>query len=357
MDVYPCVTDEEDWTPEISIEGLFGHVCTGTIFSHDREMQLIHDISIVHNSKSSPRQTSCERGESGTPTSSPFDPRSGCGPRSGQSALRQPSPAIDEVSNENMDIVLSNKRRGTTDINNPSECRAKLRVISREPSERRDGDSLARSFSGWLDGQGREIKPIKPTMSETIDRENRNTRKREGNTSPWTARSRLEVGDLGTSPIDSTGQLQQQSILLDVGDQRSIQNDAASSRPSSRDETNTCKKKPHISGTGTQCDPVALSDTSEFVMDTEDDDETCLRASVSERHDPGSRSGSPVSLPDSLFDSSPSDSHTVKSTDPRRIQYRKEIYRAVERDDGHIWGREYSLVSTNTRHGRDELEL
>lgn len=344
IDVYPCVTDEESWTPEISIEGLFGHLCTGTVFSHDHEMRLIRNVGTVPHPKSSRRRSSCERGESATPKSSRFGPRPGCGPLSLQPVSGRSSPAIGEASDEDLGSVFPNKRLGTTDIGTPTICRAKLGMPSRERPEPKDGGLLARSFLGWLDPQGGESGRTKRTMSEKID-------------SPRTARSGPDVGELSNSPIDRIHQLQGQSNPLDVGLQGSVQNDDASCRLSSREGTNTCREKPPITGTGTQYDPVALSDTSPSEMDTEEEDETQLHATVDESYDRRSRSVSPVSLADSTFDSSPSDPHTGKNTDPRRIQHRKEIYKAVKGDDGHIWGREYSLVSTNTRHDQDDLEL
>lgn len=358
IDVYPCVTDEESWTPEISIEGLFGHLCTGTVFSHDHEMRLIRDVGTVPHPKSSPQRSSCERGESATPKSSRFGPRPGRGPLSLQPASGRPSPAVGEASDEHSGSVFPNKCQGTTDIGTPTICRAKLGMPSRERPEPKDGGFLARSFLGWLDPQGGESGRTKRTVSEKIDREHVNTTtKRKRNISPRTARSGPDDGELGNSPIDRIHQQQGQSNPLDVGLQGSVQDDDASCRLSSREGTNTCREKPPITGTGTQYDPLALSDTSPSEMDTEEDDETQLHATVDEPYDRRSRSGSPVSLADSTFNSSPSDPHTGKSTDPRRIQLRKEIYKAVKGDDGHIWGREYSLVSTNTRHDQDDLEL
>jgi DNA cross-link repair 1C protein len=39
QDVYPCTVDEENWHQEVSMEYLFGHLCSGTIFQHDEEMR------------------------------------------------------------------------------------------------------------------------------------------------------------------------------------------------------------------------------------------------------------------------------------------------------------------------------
>jgi len=38
-DVYPCTTDVESWHEGISIQSLFGHLCSGSHFTHDREMR------------------------------------------------------------------------------------------------------------------------------------------------------------------------------------------------------------------------------------------------------------------------------------------------------------------------------
>ena len=39
LDIYPCTVDEEHWDWNVSIEFLFGHVCSGTIFAHDKKME------------------------------------------------------------------------------------------------------------------------------------------------------------------------------------------------------------------------------------------------------------------------------------------------------------------------------
>ncbi|MCJ1466635.1 hypothetical protein MMC07_005255 [Pseudocyphellaria aurata] len=41
-DVYPCCVDEASWTCNVSIESLFGRLCSGNKFAHDTEMLLLH---------------------------------------------------------------------------------------------------------------------------------------------------------------------------------------------------------------------------------------------------------------------------------------------------------------------------
>ena len=54
VDVYPCTVDEERWDWNVSMEHLFGHLCSGTAFAHDKEMEEIL-TSRVANPKSSKR--------------------------------------------------------------------------------------------------------------------------------------------------------------------------------------------------------------------------------------------------------------------------------------------------------------
>lgn len=38
MDIYPCTVDENSWSQSVSMNALFGHLCSGSTFSHDRDM-------------------------------------------------------------------------------------------------------------------------------------------------------------------------------------------------------------------------------------------------------------------------------------------------------------------------------
>lgn len=43
-DIYPCSIDETSWTWDVSIESLFGRLCSGTNFAHDHEMISLHTL-------------------------------------------------------------------------------------------------------------------------------------------------------------------------------------------------------------------------------------------------------------------------------------------------------------------------
>lgn len=42
MDIWPCTVDEDRWTPETSIEALFGDLCSGDTFRHDELMMSMY---------------------------------------------------------------------------------------------------------------------------------------------------------------------------------------------------------------------------------------------------------------------------------------------------------------------------
>lgn len=50
-DVYPCTVDEKNWVSETSIEHLFGRFCSGTIFAHDRKMEMLTSLQPISRSK------------------------------------------------------------------------------------------------------------------------------------------------------------------------------------------------------------------------------------------------------------------------------------------------------------------
>ena len=51
LDVYPCTTDEETWHSGVSIEVLFGHLCSGKTFVHDREMMALEDRRLASRAR------------------------------------------------------------------------------------------------------------------------------------------------------------------------------------------------------------------------------------------------------------------------------------------------------------------
>ena len=55
LGVYPCTVEDEQWDWDVSMEHLFGHLCSGTAFAHDIETEELL-ASRVATPKSSKRQ-------------------------------------------------------------------------------------------------------------------------------------------------------------------------------------------------------------------------------------------------------------------------------------------------------------
>jgi hypothetical protein len=50
-DVFPCTVDEGKWTPEVSMRGLFGDVCSHDIFRHDTEMMKVYEDRLAFENR------------------------------------------------------------------------------------------------------------------------------------------------------------------------------------------------------------------------------------------------------------------------------------------------------------------
>ncbi|KAL8699010.1 MAG: hypothetical protein Q9224_001598 [Gallowayella concinna] len=351
----------ESWTPEISVEGLFGHLCTGNIFLHDLEMRFIHDVGTSPALGSSPRRSSCEKASSIAPRY-PL-----CGPEMSNDCIDsplasdQPGFGIADASGMESSSTRLAKRRGTGEIRLHKKSRMKLQEFSQEYSQRQQKCVLARSFSGWLSPVGREPLATDPTMSESAREKNmKTTPKREQSQSPPVVPSDRN-GEVPRGPQShQTHKLQGESSLLEPGHQGLIHNNRSSSPASTIDEIISTGNTPRKSGAGTQTSPVELSDKSgsDTEADTDQDGTTQIDDRMNENNS-GSGSGTPLSVADSMFESqelSPSSSNPTRGSNPHRIWYRKEIYKAVKRDGGDVWGKEYSLLST-AGDDDDDLEL
>jgi hypothetical protein len=50
-DVFPCTVDELNWTPHVSMQSLFGHLCSGGTFVHDAEMMELYESRQVQRAR------------------------------------------------------------------------------------------------------------------------------------------------------------------------------------------------------------------------------------------------------------------------------------------------------------------
>jgi DNA repair metallo-beta-lactamase len=56
VDIYPCTVEEQTWTEDVSMRVLFGHLCAGTVFSHDKQMRLLFQENLEEEAPSRKRQ-------------------------------------------------------------------------------------------------------------------------------------------------------------------------------------------------------------------------------------------------------------------------------------------------------------
>ncbi|KAL8811764.1 MAG: hypothetical protein Q9200_001530 [Gallowayella weberi] len=349
-DVYPCVTDEKSWTPEISIETLFGHLCTGNRFSHDLEMQFVHGCARAP--ESSPRRNSSKKASNAAPQSS------SCGSESSKDSIKsplaseQPDSALANVSGMEYSSARSVKRRATGEISRHRTSRVKLQGSSQGYSARHEKCVLSRSFSGWLSPVGRESLAADRTFSESSKGRHVNSTPKGEQTSlsPLRVPFNPKSGVPKESQSRRTCKLQGESSHLNASHQGLPHNNGKSCPASTTDENLSTKNNLRKSSASTPSRPLELSAT--FASKTEadaDQDGTTQFDDRIEQKSRGSRCGTPVSVADSLFESQeacPSSSKITGGSNPHRISYRKEIYKAVRRDDGYVWGKDYGLLST-----------
>lgn len=80
-DVFPCTVDEQTWTPEVSMRSLFGQLCSGDVFRHDREMTAKYDDRQTREAQQSVSRKRPSRTASPEEMGSPESSRSARKPR------------------------------------------------------------------------------------------------------------------------------------------------------------------------------------------------------------------------------------------------------------------------------------
>ncbi|KAL8724304.1 MAG: hypothetical protein Q9166_008021, partial [cf. Caloplaca sp. 2 TL-2023] len=275
LDVYPCVTDEESWSPTISIESLFGHLCTGTSFLHDQEMRLIHDLSIAPLPPSSPQSGTHERAETAESISSSRAPGGSPELDWGPSVSDQPNATRGDAS----DVILSsagpNKRRGTAHTDPQKTSQRRVEWTSRERFEQQEDGALTQSFSGWLDPPVKGSLPTKRAESDSAGTPNVDSIQEEiCGPSRRTTVSDPDRKGLSSTPPDRVPKSRKDLKLLGVDCHSPTQRDNVSSLPNCVGRNSSSRAKPRNDSIGTRRNPVELSDTSasETEVDAAEDD-------------------------------------------------------------------------------------
>lgn len=138
-DVYPCTVDEETWRPEDSIECLFGHLCSGNTFIHDRIME-----SLINQRASS--GLVLDGDDSQILTSS----------REG---------SIESQLSPNEDAVLGNQKRSSSD---PAPCFRTTDEPYHRSKRRRLSPTFTGKSQGGLDLNGEQLHKIKQSFRDHL---------------------------------------------------------------------------------------------------------------------------------------------------------------------------------------------
>ena len=320
VDVYPCTIDEDYLDLSVSIASLFGHLCFGTTFAHDEEMELL----------ASQRET-LKRGTNDLDSQSMPSSGEESVNRRGTSTL--PSVLGSESDSESHalnDLDRVPKRPRTS----PPFLRyqrgdPKMSLPTEVPTLRQSFPRLKRSFGRYL-SQSRRENLSAPTKSSNPDSNDIST----------------YIGTSQTALFSNHGPFVAPNLRIDtrantVGNEYSA-NRQVGVRP------------------GTQAEPIELSDgdppsqgnqDGDFLLDElpEPDDvpgASCESQLVSETQ---------VTISDTVFESqSPRNSNP----DSRavRLQQRKEAYKAAKESSG-SWGVDHGLISSSAHHGNEEIEL
>ena len=318
VDVYPCTINEDYLDLSVSIASLFGHLCFGTTFAHDEEMELL----------ASQRET-LKRGTNDLDSKSM--------PSSGEASVNQrgtsPLPIVlgsesDPESHALNDLDRVPKRPRTS----PSFLRSqrgdpKMSLPTEVSTFRQSFPRLKRSFGRYLGQSTRENLSV-PTKSSNPDSNHISSCMGTSQTALFGNQGHVIVPNLRNNPRANT-----------VGNEHSA-NRGVVVRP------------------GTQAEPIELSDgdpqgnqDGDFLLDELPEPDEVPGASCESQLD----SETQVTISDTAFESQ---SPRTSNPDSRavRLQQRKEAYKAAKESSG-IWGVDHGLISSSAHHGNEEVEL
>ncbi|KAL2039199.1 hypothetical protein N7G274_007867 [Stereocaulon virgatum] len=308
VDVYPCTVDEERWDRNVSMEHLFGHLCSGTAFAHDREMEEIL-ASRVANPKNPkrPRNDDCSQS---------------------LASSEQGSVESQRVEGPDANLIgLSRSSRDPTpcpDVSDDSDRIAKRRRVSPPSIEPGQGEG------SW--GKADMI-PSKLTPRSTLCQI-----RRSFEISGTPGERNATVPDPMTMNPNSHRTIEQRRhVVKDTGNVRH----------------------------GTQAKPIELSDDDQSSIDTNNDDDDGAGGFLLDQipepdavpdtnHASQSGPETQLSLSDTAFESQ--ETHCAGSGLANiRVRHRKDAFQAAKDLSGR-WAVEHSLISSRIDQS-EELEL
>lgn len=323
---------------EYSMESLFGHLCSGAIFAHDKEMISLE--SQRAELQSSKRRRDEDHDSSENTQKSQFlevSQNQGINSRSQTTAL--PNSLKQSQKRWHASPVISENRSDQSLITMAS--RPKKNMIFGQRI-----NSIRSSFKDWAD-RAAEI-PQSPSstpspMSDKAESQSRDSTVSVLSTALTQSTSKLEVAIsiLGTSPIART-----EEASADIASE----------------ESRSTKRKSPLEGTiqtltrsGTQESPMELSDDSQSDGEVHNASFVTVPEIQSSAVDKNLSPGSQTPLNDSVFESEESCCESPASKS-KKIRRRKDAYRAALGQNGLSWDND-RMISSRGGHANPEMEL
>lgn len=321
------------------MESLFGHLCSGTTFAHDKEM-----ISL--ESQRAELQTS-KRGRDEDHDSSENTQKS----QSLEVSQDQGINPSSQITALHTSLKQSQKRWHASPVisENCSE-KSLISMASRPKSTVIFGqriNSIRNSFQDWADRAAEISQPPSPTpspMSDKRESQSRDTTVSIIGTALTKSTSKLEVAIsiLGTSPIIA----RTEEASADIASEES----RSTRRKSPLEDT-----IPPLTRSGAQESPMELSGDSQSDGEVHNASFVTVPEIQSSPVDKNLSPGSQTSLDDSVFESEESCPGSPESKS-KKIKRRKEAYRAALGQNGLSWDND-RMISSRGGHGAPEMEL
>lgn len=322
---------------EFSMESLFGHLCSGTIFAHDKEM-----ISL--ESQRAELQTR----------------KRGRDEDHGSSENTQKSQYL-EVS---QDQGIDSSGQRTALPTSPKQSQKRLHappVISEDCSEKSLITIASRPKSTVIFGQ--RINSIRSSFQDWADRAAEISQSPSSTPSPMTDKTESQSGDstvsvIGTALTKSTSKLE---VVISILGTPIARTEEASADIASEESRSTRRKSP-LEGTippltrsGAQESPIELSNDSQSDGEVHNASFVTVPEIQSSPVDKNISPGSQTSLDDSVFESEESCYGSPESKS-KKIRRRKEAYRAALGQNGFSWDND-RMISSRGGHAIPEMEL
>lgn len=335
VDIHPCTVEEATWIWDFSMESLFGHLCSGTVFAHDKDM-----ISL--ESQRAELQTSkrerAEDHDSSENTQKSQGLEVSQDQEMGSSSERTALPAS---------LNQSQKRWRASPVTS-DDCSEKslVTMTSRPKSTSVFGqriNSIRSSFQDWADLAVDFSHSPSPTPSPVSDETERQSR--DPNESLFdsaltksTQKPEVAISILGTSSIARIGEPSASEVFKYT-----------------RRKSPLGRAISPLTRSGAPESPIELSDDLESVSEIQNASFVTVPEIQSSPVEKDPSSGSQSSLDDSIFESGESCDGSPESKS-QKTRRRKEGYRAALGQNGLSWDSD-RMISSRGGHAIPEVEL